>query len=86
MKKIVFIVIAVIAFNYGSFAQPTDKKSNVFLELWVNYKITTTPHETLISPVMKMDIGDDKASNPTDFIYIPAGISNDNKEATLESI
>lgn len=83
MKKLVFIVIAVIACNFVSFSQTTDKKNNAFLELWVIYKTTTTPHETLISPVMKMDIGNDRASNPTDFTFGPTGNTNDNKEGTL---
>ena len=32
---------------------------------------------------MKMDIGNDRASNPTDFTFGPTGNTNDNKEGTL---
>jgi hypothetical protein len=83
MKKIIFIAMAVIACNSFGFSQTTDKKNNVFIELWVTYKTTSTTNGTVISPVFKVDIGSDKATNPTDFTFGPGGNSSENKDGSL---
>ncbi len=64
--------MALMAIHNFSYSQTSDKKNNMFIELWVSYTSQVVSGRTAIKPTMIVDLGVDKTVNTTEFTIGPS--------------